>query len=114
MPPRKQQNPRTIGSASFEPGAFFSSWNAQSSVPQSDSEFRTSIINAFNLKASDDYVYRATAEVTLSQVQVAINHGNAGGLKAWYLYDDGVQVFPAVRPNSTACQAYKRRKLLHR
>lgn len=94
MPAQRQSKPRTVGSASFDPDDFFSKWgkDPSASIPQSDDQFRSSIVAVFNLKPSDDYVYNATASVTLSQVQQAINHGSAGGLKAWYLYDDGLQV----------------------
>ena len=38
----------------------------------------------FSLPEDDDYVYHATASVTLEQVQAAILAGGANGLHAWY------------------------------
>ena len=81
----KGHRARTTGSAQFEPDAFFASWAKDSNalVPQG-SDLRSSIIAAFDLAQSDNYVYHAVASVTLAQVQAAIEHGGENGLHAWY------------------------------
>jgi hypothetical protein len=93
VPPRPQA--RTTKSASFDPAQFLDKWPARSSelLPQAN-DLRTSIIKAFRLKDSDDYIYHAIASVTLAQVQQAINHGAGenGMLHAWYRDPGGNQV----------------------
>ncbi|KAF2101170.1 hypothetical protein NA57DRAFT_35882 [Rhizodiscina lignyota] len=85
MPP-KRTKPHTVGSASFDPDKFFDEWTSER-APQGNN-LQTAVIDAFNLKSTDDYVYHAIASVTLPQVQSAINHGASNGMHAWYLYDD--------------------------
>ena len=76
----------------LEPDTLFEAWSkGQKSLPESD-DFKSSIISTFNLPHDDSYVYHATASVTLSQVQEAINHGGKSGLHAWYLNDEGKPV----------------------
>ena len=86
---------RTIRSASFDPVRFFDTWPERSSelLPH-DNDFRTSIMNAFGLKDTDNYVYHAIASVTLAQVQHAISRGGGenGVLHAWYRDSEGKQV----------------------
>ena len=91
MPPSRP-DPATVGSNSFDPDNFFETWSAES-CPQED-DLRDTIIRAFGLKATDDYVYRAIASVTLSQVQEAIAAGRRHGLHAWYVDGHGREVFP--------------------
>ena len=85
----------TVKSATFDPAQFFISWPERSSefLPQ-DNDLRKSIIRAFGLKDSDDYVYHAIASVTLAQVQHAVSRGAGenGMLHAWYRDSDGKQV----------------------
>lgn len=95
MPPA-QSRPHTVGAASFDPDAFFDAWSSNASLPQNN-DFRTSIVNAFNLKFDDDYVYHATAAVTLAQVQTAINYGGQRELHAWYRDEEGRPVSPLYR-----------------
>jgi hypothetical protein len=78
------------GSSFFDPDDFFRSWDA-SLVPQNN-DLRSAINKAFNLLPTDDYVYHATASLSLAQVQVAIDNGNKNGLLAWYREENGEQV----------------------
>ncbi|KAL8998390.1 MAG: hypothetical protein Q9169_002518 [Polycauliona sp. 2 TL-2023] len=85
MPHTKAPRAQTTGSAHFDPDALFTSWatDSKSLIPQGN-DLRSSIIAAFDLAQSDNYVYHAVASVTLAQVQDAINHGGERGLHAWY------------------------------
>ena len=82
-------NPHTVGASIFEPDAFLNEWNEES-LPQCN-DLRSAIIQAFKLKP-DNYIYHATASVSLDQVQSAIEHGGANGLHAWYRNGAGEQV----------------------
>ena len=77
----------TVGSKTFQPEQLFDDGpivdSARASLVKSD--FRSAIVAAFGLSESDEYVYHATASVTLAQVQNAINAGRAHGLHDWYL-----------------------------
>ncbi|KAI4170003.1 MAG: hypothetical protein LQ343_005252 [Gyalolechia ehrenbergii] len=90
MPPVKGPCAQTTGSSGFHPDAFFEVWDkeARSLLPQ-DNDLRYSIITAFNLAQSDNYVYHATASVTLAQVQKAIEHGGDHNFHNWYPEDSG-------------------------
>ena len=57
-------------------------------------DFQNAIITAFHLSKNDGYVYHATASVSLSQAQRAINAGTSNGLCDWYLSPDGISVSP--------------------
>ena len=82
----------TIGAFQFEPDVIFESWkNGQKDLPKND-DLKSSIISTFDLPNNDGYIYHATASVTLSQVQEAINHGGKAGLHAWYLSEEGEPV----------------------
>ncbi|KAI9686824.1 MAG: hypothetical protein M1820_010544 [Bogoriella megaspora] len=94
MPPPQAIPARTIGSASFDPESFTEAWKEGQYGPPTDNDLRGAIIKAFGLKETDEYVYHAIASVTLSQVQVAINHGSEGGLHAWYKEEDGKLIPP--------------------
>lgn len=85
MKPAKGPCAQTTGSARFQPDAFIESWanDRGSLLPQSNG-LRSSIIAAFHLAQTDNYVYHAIASVTLAQVQEAIEHGGENGLHAWY------------------------------
>ena len=65
-------------------------------MPEND-DFKSSIISIFELPDNDSYVYHATASVTLSQVQAAIDYGGKAGLHAWYLDDEGKSVRKSCR-----------------
>jgi len=86
--------PETIGASSFVPDGFLDSWTNES-LPQNN-DLRSSISQSFNLPENDNYVYHATASVTLSQVQNAINYGGANGMHAWYIDEEGKQVHIAI------------------
>ncbi|KAJ9636864.1 hypothetical protein H2199_007858 [Coniosporium tulheliwenetii] len=92
MPPT-QSRPHTVGAASFDPDAFFEAWSSNASLSQNN-DLRSCIINAFNLKSNDGYVYHATAAVTLAQVQTAINYGGQRELHAWYRDEEGKPISP--------------------
>jgi len=80
-----QSGQRTKGSSSFDADVLFEAWgDGHAPIPQNN-DFRSSIIKTFNLPEDDSYVYHAIANVTLAQVQGAINHGAGSGLHAWYL-----------------------------
>jgi hypothetical protein len=89
MPPSSKPF-HTDGSSYFNPDEFFYHWNP-SLAPQNN-DLRSAINKAFNLQPTDDYIYHATASVTLAQVQVAIDSGDRNGLHAWYRNDNGEQV----------------------
>ncbi|KAL8711479.1 MAG: hypothetical protein Q9220_004137 [cf. Caloplaca sp. 1 TL-2023] len=87
MPVAKSPSAQTTGSTHFSPEAFFDAWTA-SLLPQNH-DLRSSIITAFDLAKSDNYVYHAIASVTLAQVQEAVEHGGEHGLHAWYPEESG-------------------------
>ncbi|KAL8685986.1 MAG: hypothetical protein Q9218_007422 [Villophora microphyllina] len=90
MPPTKGPRAQTTGSSSFAPDAFFENWAKDpNALPPQNNDLRTSIISAFNLAQSDNYVYHAIASVTLAQVQEAVNHGAENGMHAWYPDESG-------------------------
>ncbi|KAL8672431.1 MAG: hypothetical protein Q9168_003109 [Polycauliona sp. 1 TL-2023] len=96
MGPRAQ----TTGSAQFDPDALLVSWakDSETLLPHG-TDLRSSIVAAFNLAQSDNYVYHAVASVTLAQVQQAIDHGGQHGLHAWYPDESGK---PSELPSPTA------------
>ena len=90
MPPPKGPRAQTTGSADFQPDVFLASWakDLKMLLPQ-ENGLLSSIIAAFNLGQSDNYVYHAVASVTLAQAQDAIEHGSDNGLHAWYFDEAG-------------------------
>ncbi|GAB7342368.1 hypothetical protein MBLNU457_g0586t1 [Dothideomycetes sp. NU457] len=90
MPPIPQK-PQTEGSLTFDPAEFFKAWEKEEIKPPQNSDFFHFMLHAFGLRSSDDYTYRATAEVTLAQVQTYLEHGGVGRLHEWYLDDQGKQ-----------------------
>lgn len=87
--PRK---PQTEGSLTFEPDKLFDAWENEDIKAPEGNDFFPFMLHAFGLRSSDSYIYRATAEVTLKQVQQFIEYGGQGRLHEWYLNDDGKQV----------------------
>jgi hypothetical protein len=85
-----------VGSRDFKPERFLGSWDPTFLPVNND--LRSSIVQAFGLAPDDDYVYHAIASVTLTQVQAAIDHGDANGMHAWYRDEAGIQVrlLPAI------------------
>jgi SAM-dependent methyltransferase len=85
--------PYTEGSSSFDPDEVLSEdLNSPDSVLQRCLKIDglwPAITYLFNLPEDDEYIYHATASVTLEQVQKAIIAGNANGLHDWYLNSDG-------------------------
>ena len=81
----------TVGSHAFDPDKLASAQSLFSQVHLllKCNKFRDAILTTFSLPEGDDYVYHATASVTLAQVQVAINAGSKNGLHDWYLDDSG-------------------------
>ena len=81
----------TVGSKDFNPDKLISDQSilSQVSVLLKDDKFRNAILTAFSLPEGDDYIYHATASVTLTQVQAAINAGSKNGLHDWYLDENG-------------------------
>ena len=82
---------QTLGAQVFDPDLFFENWQ-DGHLPR-NGDLKASIITSFNLKPTDNYVYHATASVTLDQVQAAVNAGREHGLHAWYTSETGEQVF---------------------
>ena len=88
----QHSGPRTTGAAGFDPDALFGAWrDDQKSLPVND-DLRSSLLKTFKLPQKDDYVYHATASVTLAQVQQAIEYGGKNGLHAWYLDENALPV----------------------
>ena len=85
MPPSPPAS--TVGSKTFQPNQLFEDASLLDSVHShlNKNDFRSAIITAFGLPENDDYIYHATASVTIAQVQVAINAGASHGLHDWYL-----------------------------
>ena len=89
---------RTTDSKSFDPERFLEDWfqidRAKTSLVDSDDPdgFRKCIIAAFGLPENDEFVYHATASVTLSDVQKALNAGSTNGLHTWYKDEKGEPV----------------------
>ena len=96
--------PHTKGSSQFHPDSLFAAWESGQKTLPKDNDLRSSIISTFNLPPNDDYIYHATASVTLSQVQTAINHGGDSGLHAWYL-DQEAKPVNHLTPRSTIPKA---------
>lgn len=76
--------PSTEGTPNFHPDELLDQWSKGDFAAPVDDNFQAAIIKTFGLKPGDQYVYHATASVTLGQVQQAINYGSRGGLHAWY------------------------------
>lgn len=90
MTSRARSKAETVGSRNFEPDRFLHSWDLEG-LPVKNN-LRSAIVQAFGLREDDNYVYHATASVTLAQVQTAIDHGDANGMHAWYRDEAGNQV----------------------
>jgi len=90
--PSIPQKPQTEGSLTFDPVQFFKAWENEEIKPPQNNDFFPFMLHAFGLRSSDSYTYRATAEVTLAQVQKYLEYGGVGRLHEWYLDDEGKQV----------------------
>ena len=91
--PRIPKQAQTEHSTTFEPDKFFEDWSKEESQAfLYRNDFRKFILNAFGLNFRDDYVYKATAEVTLLQAQTYLEFGAQGGLHAWYRDEAGEAV----------------------
>jgi hypothetical protein len=77
----------TVGSRSFDPSLLFEDQSLLDKVHThlNQNDLRAAIVAAFNLPEADDYIYHATASVTLAQVQNAVIAGPANGLHDWYI-----------------------------
>jgi len=92
MPSLIPQKAQTEGSSSFDPDKFFEAWSRGEIAVPNDDDFHKFVLNAFGLKSSDSFIYRATAEVTLAQAQAYLAHGGQGRLHEWYRDEEGEQV----------------------
>ncbi|PSK37303.1 hypothetical protein B9Z65_2045 [Elsinoe australis] len=102
MPPRIPKKPQTEGSFNFDPDFFFEKWAiGENGVPR-DNDFQKCISRAFGLRSNDSYVYKAIAEVTLSQAQTYLNYGNQGRLLEWYRDEEGNKSDPPPTPDIEA------------
>ena len=91
--PRITRQAGVKGSRTFTPDEYFAKWTrGEIAPPQDDNDFPRFIFESFDLPKDDDYHYRATAVVTLSQVQRYLQFGAKGGLLAWYRDDEGNEV----------------------
>jgi hypothetical protein len=95
----------TVGSNSFQPDDLFTDTALIESLRAhlNKGDFRSAIVSAFRLPQNDDYIYHATASVTLAQVQNAIEAGSSHGLHDWYL-DSSTQ--PCGHPSAPDIAAY--------
>lgn len=95
----------TVGSTTFDPKQLFIDESLKSQVRSllDKNDFQSAVHVAFQLSESDDYIYHATASVTLAQVQNAVNAGSKNGLHDWYIDDDGK---PNGHPPPTDIAAY--------
>jgi hypothetical protein len=95
----------TVGSKKFDPVHLFEDKGLLDSARAHllKNDFRSAIITAFQLPEGDHYEYHATATVTLSQVQAAVDAGSAHGLHNWYL--DG-ESQPIGHPPESDISAY--------
>lgn len=86
MPSKIAKGPSTEDSkVPFDPDKFFNDWPKEEAQPLlTPNDFRKFLIKAFDLDIRDDYVYKATAEVTLQQAQRYLEFGGQNGLHAWY------------------------------
>jgi len=89
---RIPQKPQTEGSSTFDPERFFEAWEKGDLKAPQDNAFRKFIIEGFGLRPTDNYIYRAIAEVTLPQTQAYLERGGAGRLHEWYRDEHGSQV----------------------
>ncbi|KAL9112309.1 MAG: hypothetical protein Q9227_003427 [Pyrenula ochraceoflavens] len=102
---------RTTDSKSFDPDRFLENWSQEDrlQIPAVDNSvpdgFRKSVIKAFGLPEGDRYVYHATASVTLSDVQRAVDAGAANDLHTWYRDANGGSLPP---PPAADVEAYGR------
>ena len=85
MPPSPPAS--TVGSQAFQPDQLFEDTALIESVRicLNQNDLFTAIITAFQLPENDDFIYHATASVTLAQAQNAIIAGPSHGLHDWYL-----------------------------
>ncbi|KAG8529736.1 uncharacterized protein KY384_005217 [Bacidia gigantensis] len=101
--PVEPQKPYATGSKGFDPDDFLAQWPKKAQA-LSKHDFRSSIIDNFNLPHNDSYVYHAIASVTLSQVQEATNHGREANLHA--CSDDLTSAALARAPPQADTEAY--------
>jgi hypothetical protein len=83
------------------PGRYFEQWKKGTlSPPDNDTSFRDFVLSTFGLESQDDYIYRAAAEVTLSQAQGYLEIGAQKGFHAWYRDAEAEKVSPRTEHNS--------------
>jgi len=95
--PRIPQQAQTEGSTTFDPDKYFEAWSNDEYTPPYDNDFRKFILRTFGLPLRDEeYVYKASSEVSLLQVQTYLEFGGQGGLHAWYKDEEGQTVSPVL------------------
>ncbi|KAF2127710.1 hypothetical protein P153DRAFT_344006 [Dothidotthia symphoricarpi CBS 119687] len=91
---------------SFNAATFLETWSDEKYSPlHSGKTFAQCIREAFDIPASDTYIYRAQAETTLDVTQRAIAGKRAHGLHAWYHDDEGKPTDPP-HPTTPEITAY--------
>ena len=92
MPPIPQRA-QTEGSTNFDPDKYFDAWANEEFTPPYDNDFRKFILRTFGLPLrEEEYVYKASSEVSLLQVQTYLEFGAQGGLHGWYRDEEGQMV----------------------
>jgi hypothetical protein len=77
----------------FDPEALLQNWSDEKFSPtHSGKSLAECLREAFNIPASDSYVYRAQGETTLDVTQRAIAGKRQHGLHGWYHDEEGKPV----------------------
>ena len=79
----------TDGSKTWAPSHVFDNknseaWDKVHSYLKAN-EFRAAVASAFELPQGDNYIYHATASISLAQAEAAVHAGRSNGLHAWYV-----------------------------
>ncbi|KAK8140894.1 hypothetical protein G3M48_001476 [Beauveria asiatica] len=92
------------GSAGFEPSLVSGddALHVQIAELLADNDLLGASRVLFKLPNNDDYVYHATASVSLAQVQHVVRLGGVNGLHNWYRMIDGTPRDPPLRPDIDA------------
>lgn len=93
MPPVSQKT-FCVGSAGFDPSAIVADRALSDQIEEHLN--KDDLVGAsralFKLPEKDDYVYHATASVSLAEVQHIVQLGGVNGLHSWYKTSDGTPV----------------------
>ncbi|KAF1938674.1 hypothetical protein EJ02DRAFT_468717 [Clathrospora elynae] len=96
-----------MAATKFNPHTFLEDWSEEKYSPTHSGKMLAQCIReAFDIPASDDYIYRAQAHTTLDITQRAIAAKQAHGLHDWYNYDDEGNAIPSQHPSPEEITAY--------